>query len=249
MRQPNRGTTIPAVDAPTAGYRRCVPSLSALSVFMVASIALLVIPGPAVLFIVARSGAQGRRAGLVSVLGVHTASIVHVGAAVAGLSAVVVASAIAFTAVKFVGGLYLIYLGVKAIRGAHRITSAAPPIVRPEKRLFAEAFVVSLLNPKVALFFLAFLPQFVERGHGAILVSDAGAGRCVHRPGPLLGQHLRADRCPPRIVARRSCRATASKPLRGGRDPRRSGCADAGPPPSPHQNLTPCIAEGGDGYW
>ncbi len=70
--------------------------------------------------------------------------------------------------VKFVGGLYLIYLGVKAIHGARRITSAVSPVVRPQKRLFAEAFVVSLLNPKVALFFLAFLPQFVERGRGAI---------------------------------------------------------------------------------
>jgi threonine/homoserine/homoserine lactone efflux protein len=135
---------------------------------MAASIALLVIPGPAVLFIVARSGAQGRRAGFVSVLGVHTASIVHVAAAVAGLSAVVVASAIAFTAVKFVGGLYLIYLGIKSIRGARRLSRAVAPTPRPQRRLFAEAFVVNLLNPKVALFFLAFLPQFVERGHGAI---------------------------------------------------------------------------------
>jgi threonine/homoserine/homoserine lactone efflux protein len=145
-----------------------VPSLSTLPVFIVASIALLVIPGPAVLFIVARSGAQGRRAGFVSVVGVHTASIVHVSAAVAGLSAVVVASAIAFTVVKLIGGVYLIYLGVKSIRGARRLARAVTPTRRPKKRLFAEAFVVNLLNPKVALFFLAFLPQFVERGHGAI---------------------------------------------------------------------------------
>lgn len=136
--------------------------------FIAASLVLLVIPGPAVLFIVARSGAQGRRAGLVSVAGVHTASIVHVLAAVAGLSAVVVASAVAFTAVKFVGGLYLIYLGAKCISGARRISSVVAPNVRPEKRLFAEAFLVSLLNPKVAIFFLAFLPQFVQRGHGPI---------------------------------------------------------------------------------
>lgn len=145
-----------------------VPSLSTLPVFIAASVALLVIPGPAVLFIVARSGAQGTRAGLVSVLGVHTATIVHVLAAVAGLSAVVVASSLAFTAVKVVGGVYLIYLGIKSIRSARRLSDEASPTVRPAKRLFAEAFVVSLLNPKVALFFLAFLPQFVERGHGPI---------------------------------------------------------------------------------
>ena len=145
-----------------------MPSLSTLPVFIAASIVLLVIPGPAVLFIVARSGSQGRRAGLVSVLGVHTASIMHVLAAVAGLSAVVVASSIAFTAVKVVGGFYLIVLGVKSLRSARRSADVVAPTVRPERRLFAEAFLVSLLNPKVALFFLAFLPQFVQRGHGPI---------------------------------------------------------------------------------
>jgi threonine/homoserine/homoserine lactone efflux protein len=145
-----------------------VPSFSTLPVFIAASIVLLVIPGPAVLFIVARSSSQGRRAGLVSVLGVHTASIVHVLAAVAGLSAVVVASSVAFTAVKVVGGFYLIVLGVKSLRSARRSAAVVAPTVRPEKRLFGEAFVVSLLNPKVALFFLAFLPQFVQRGHGPI---------------------------------------------------------------------------------
>jgi threonine/homoserine/homoserine lactone efflux protein len=146
-----------------------VPSFSTLPVFIAASVALLLIPGPAVLFIVARSGAQGTRAGLVSVLGVHTATVVHVLAAVAGLSAVVVASSLAFTAVKVVGGVYLILLGIKSMRSARRVVQATTtPMVRAEKRLFAEAFVVSLLNPKVALFFLAFLPQFVERGHGPI---------------------------------------------------------------------------------
>lgn len=146
-----------------------MPSLSTLPVFIVASLALLVIPGPAVLFIVARSGAQGKRAGLVSVLGVHTASIVHVLAAVAGLSTIIVASSIAFTSVKIVGACYLIYLGLKAMRNARQASIVeAPKVVRPEKQLFADAFVISLLNPKVALFFLAFLPQFVERDRGAI---------------------------------------------------------------------------------
>jgi len=184
-----------------------MPSLSTLPLFMAASIALLLIPGPAVLFIVARSGAQGRRAGLVSVLGVHTASIVHVLAAVAGLSAVVVASALAFTAVKLVGGVYLIYIGLKCIAGARRTTTAATPTVRPEKQLFAEAFMVSLLNPKVAIFFLAFLPQFVHRGHGPIwsqtlvlgivyillgLCSDSMYALIGARAGKWLGGH--ADR-------------------------------------------------------
>jgi len=149
-------------------YRAPVPPPSTLPVFIAASLVLLVIPGPAVLFIVARSGAQGRRAGLVSVLGVHAASIVHVLAAVAGLSAIVVASSLAFTAIKVVGGCYLIVLGIRSLRHARTGTASSVPKIRASRQLFAEGFLVSLLNPKVALFFLAFLPQFVERGNGPI---------------------------------------------------------------------------------
>jgi threonine/homoserine/homoserine lactone efflux protein len=177
-------------------YSAPMPSLSTLPVFIAASIVLLVVPGPAVLFIVARSSAQGTRAGLVSVLGVHTATTAHVLAAVAGLSALVVASSIAFTGVKIVGGLYLIYLGLKSMRSAGHATDS-PPTVRPEKRLFAEAFVVSLLNPKVALFFLAFLPQFVVRGHGPIWTQTLvlgviyiALGLCSDSMYALLGAHL-----------------------------------------------------------
>jgi threonine/homoserine/homoserine lactone efflux protein len=176
-----------------------VPSLSTLPVFIAASLALLVIPGPAVLFIVARSGAQGRRAGFVSVLGVHTASMVHVLAAVAGLSAVVVASSIAFTAVKVVGGFYLIILGMKSLRAARQHSDVAMPTIRPAKRLFGEALVVNLLNPKVALFFLAFLPQFVERGHGPIWSQTLALGvvyivlgLCSDSMYVLVGAHLGA---------------------------------------------------------
>jgi threonine/homoserine/homoserine lactone efflux protein len=193
-----------------------VPSLSTLPVFIAASIVLLVIPGPAVLFIVARSSAQGTRAGLVSVAGVHTATTVHVLAAVAGLSAVVVASSIAFAGVKIIGGLYLIYLGVRSMLTA-RQTTTAPPTVRPEKRLFAEAFVVSLLNPKVALFFLAFLPQFVERGRGPIWTQTLvlGAvyivlGLCSDSMYALLGARLGTR------FSRRAARLRASRYAEGG---------------------------------
>ena len=198
-------------------YCRLVPSLSTLPLFIAASIVLLVIPGPAVLFIVARSGSQGRRAGLVSVLGVHTASIVHVLAAVAGLSAVVVASSIAFTAVKVVGGLYLIVLGVKSLRSAHRSADVTVPAVRPVKRLFAEAFLVSLLNPKVALFFLAFLPQFVQRGHGPIWTQTLvlGAiyillGLCSDSMYAMIGARLGTR------LGRRAARLRASRYAEGG---------------------------------
>jgi threonine/homoserine/homoserine lactone efflux protein len=194
-----------------------MPSLSTLPVFMVASIVLLVIPGPAVLFIVARSGAQGRRAGLVSVAGVHTASIVHVVAAVAGLSAVVLASAVAFTAVKFVGGVYLIVLGVKCIRGARGTAGVAVPHIRPQKRLFGEAFVVSLLNPKVAIFFLAFLPQFVDRGRGPLWSQTLvlglvyiGLGLCSDSMYALIGARVGA------WLGGRAQRIRASQYVEGG---------------------------------
>jgi threonine/homoserine/homoserine lactone efflux protein len=145
-----------------------MPSIEVLPVFVVASLALLIIPGPAVLYIVARSGAQGQRAGTVSVLGVHTGSLLHVIAAVAGLSAVVMTSSVAFTAIKVVGGAYLVYLGVKTLLGAGNIDVAVSTPVKPLRRLYLDGLVVNLLNPKVALFFLAFLPQFVSNGDGPV---------------------------------------------------------------------------------
>src|SRR5262245_64839428 len=114
-----------------------MPSFDTLPVFVAASLALLVIPGPAVLYIVARSSAQGQRAGLVSVLGVHTGSVVHVVAAVAGLSAIVVASSVAFTAVKVVGGCYLVYVGLRVLlgRGSASEVTASP---KPLRRLYVD---------------------------------------------------------------------------------------------------------------
>ena len=120
------------------------------------------------LYIVARSLQAGRRAGLVSVLGVHAGTLVHVGAAAAGLSALLAASAAAFTVVKLAGGAYLIYLGVRRLLDAAPAAAAlAAPAVRLP-RAFVDGFVVNVLNPKTALFFLAFLPQFVDEARGAV---------------------------------------------------------------------------------
>jgi threonine/homoserine/homoserine lactone efflux protein len=143
-----------------------MPSLPTLVVFASAALVLLVIPGPAVLFIVTRSSAHGSRAGLVSVGGVHTASVVHVLAAVAGVSAVLAASATAFTFVKIAGAAYLMWMGVRVLRG--RAAASSPTSDPSSRRLFAQAFTVNLLNPKIALFFLAFLPQFVRPGAGPV---------------------------------------------------------------------------------
>jgi threonine/homoserine/homoserine lactone efflux protein len=144
------------------------PDLTILAVFVGAAVLLLVTPGPVVLFVTARSLDQGRVSGLVSVLGVHLASMLHVAAAAIGLSALLVSSAEAFTIVKLAGAGYLIYLGVKRLMEKRR-AAELPQVARERlSRLFWQGFMVNLLNPKTALFFLAFLPQFVDPAHGSV---------------------------------------------------------------------------------
>jgi threonine/homoserine/homoserine lactone efflux protein len=144
--------------------------------FVGAALALLLIPGPAVLYIVARSIQQGRRAGLVSVLGIHLGTLVHVAAATVGLSALVVSSATAFTAVKLAGAAYLIGLGLWTLLSRRAEADVALGGERRLRRVFAQGVVVNVLNPKTALFFLAFLPQFVDtsRGHVALQILILG---------------------------------------------------------------------------
>lgn len=139
-----------------------MPSILTLGVFSGAALVLLLIPGPAVLYVTTRSAAQGRRAGIVSVLGIHTGTMVHIVAAVAGLSALIAASAQAFTLVKVVGAAYLILLGLRTIVGPLAESDGALSGPRSLRRLYIDGIVVNVLNPKTALFFLAFLPQFVR---------------------------------------------------------------------------------------
>jgi threonine/homoserine/homoserine lactone efflux protein len=148
--------------------------LTVWGLFVLASLVLLLTPGPAVLFIVARSVQQGRTAGLVSVIGIHLGTIVHITAAAVGLSALVVSSALAFAIVKYLGAAYLIWMGIRSFLTKDHDPEV--PVVEPKslRRAFRDGFVVNLLNPKTAIFFLSFLPQFVDpaRGtvHGQILV-------------------------------------------------------------------------------
>jgi threonine/homoserine/homoserine lactone efflux protein len=152
-----------------------LPEPSALLLFAAAALVLLLTPGPAVLYIVARSIDQGSRAGLVSALGVHAGTLVHIAAAAAGVSAVLAASATAFGVVKYLGAAYLVYLGMRRLldRSAAAAGAAPPPALR---RAFWDGVVVNVLNPKTALFFLAFLPQFVDvsRGHAGAQVLALG---------------------------------------------------------------------------
>jgi threonine/homoserine/homoserine lactone efflux protein len=145
-----------------------MPGLTHLPLFVVASLVLLLTPGPAVLYIIARSVDQGRRAGLVSVGGIEVGNVVHVIAATLGLSALLLSSALAFTVVKYLGAAYLVYLGLRTLlarQGAHTPGTRQPPGLR---RIFSQAVVVATLNPKTALFFVAFLPQFVDLSQGAV---------------------------------------------------------------------------------
>jgi threonine/homoserine/homoserine lactone efflux protein len=150
-----------------------IPHTGALAVFAAASLALAVVPGPAVLYIVAQSVPGGRRAGVVSALGVSTGGMFHVMAAVIGLSAILAASAEAFTVVKLLGAAYLIWLGIRTLSSRDERIGGR----RQEPTLghtYRRGVIVNVLNPKTALFFLAFLPQFVDsdgstRGQLAVL--------------------------------------------------------------------------------
>jgi threonine/homoserine/homoserine lactone efflux protein len=138
-----------------------MPSASAFALFCLASVALAVVPGPAVTYIVMHSVDKGRRAGLASAAGVASGGLVHVAAATVGLSALVASSATAFTAVKLVGAAYLIIVGLRRIlAGDDDERVQAPPA--PLSRLYRQGVIVNVFNPKTALFFLAFLPQFVD---------------------------------------------------------------------------------------
>jgi threonine/homoserine/homoserine lactone efflux protein len=146
-----------------------IPSARSIGVFAMAATLLLLTPGPAVFYIVARSVEQGRIAGLASAFGITTGTLVHVLASTLGLSALLASSTLAFEVVKYAGGAYLIYLGARRIL---KTTDSAVSILdlptRSLRRLYRDGFVVNLVNPKAALFFLAFLPQFVDPVRGAV---------------------------------------------------------------------------------
>ena len=146
-----------------------MPDASTLALFAAAALALIVIPGPAVLYIVAQGIDRGRLAGVVSALGVATGGLLHVLAAAVGISSLVVSSATAFSIVKYAGAAYLIVLGLRRLLGPD--DEPGEPTGRPARtlgRTYRQGVVVNALNPKTALFFLAFLPQFVDPASGSV---------------------------------------------------------------------------------
>jgi threonine/homoserine/homoserine lactone efflux protein len=174
-----------------------MPSASVIATFATAAVILLLIPGPAVLYIVNRSVSDGRRAGLASASGLALGNLVHALAAAAGLSAVLATSATAFNAVKWLGAGYLIFVGVRTLLTKPSIIETEQPEVSP-KRAFRQGIVVNILNPKVALFFLSFLPQFIhpDQGRPAVQALVLGLvfvliGFCTDSSYSLLASGLR----------------------------------------------------------
>jgi threonine/homoserine/homoserine lactone efflux protein len=153
-----------------------VPQLSSLGVFVGAAVALLMIPGPAVIYIVTRSMEQGRLAGLVSVLGICSGTLFHVVAAALGISALLVTLALAFGTVRFLGAAYLVVLGVQTLLGSSEPIAAAQVEPVAMRRIFTQGVIVNLLNPHTALFFFAFLPQFVNPARGRVSLQMLALG-------------------------------------------------------------------------
>jgi|SRR5262245_13191649 len=147
-----------------------MPNWSTLSLFIAAASILVFMPGPNTLYIIARSIQQGRWAGVVSSLGVQVGTLFHIAAAAFGLSALLLSSALAFNAVKYAGAAYLIYLGIRTLLTKELIDSAQEIQKASLKRVFYQGVFVNLLNPKTALFFLAFLPQFIDTTRGRIAI-------------------------------------------------------------------------------
>jgi threonine/homoserine/homoserine lactone efflux protein len=150
-----------------------MPSTTTLGSFLALTAAIMLIPGPTVLFAVARTLEGGRRAGLVTVLGLEAGLLVHVTAATVGLSALLASSETALRAIRLAGAGYLLYLAWRQLRTLPAVTGAAPtsggplaPVTRTRTALFLDGCVVDVLNPKTVLFFVAFLPQFVDPARG-----------------------------------------------------------------------------------
>ncbi len=150
--------------------------LPQLALFMGATLALNLTPGPDMLYVATRSIGQGRKAGMASAFGIGAGCFVHILAATLGISAIISYSAVAFTTIKLLGAGYLIYLGIRTL-----LTKSGPALAKisyqdSPKKMFWQGVITNALNPKVALFFLSFLPQFVHAEHGSVTAQIAMLG-------------------------------------------------------------------------
>ena len=194
-----------------------MPDTQQLLVFMAAALALNVTPGPDMLYVIARSSSEGRSAGIASALGIGAGTLFHITALALGLSALLAAVPLAYDAIRWAGAAYLVWLGIRAIRDAGRTDARVSLAPASLGAIFRQGMLTNVLNPKVALFFLAFLPQFVDpaRGNPALQVIALGllfdlSGTIVNLSVALLasriarwGEQPRDDRRSTRTVALR----------------------------------------------
>ncbi len=160
-----------------------MPTTETITLFMGAALALNVTPGPSIAYVMSRSFGEGQTAGLVSALGLGTGSLLHAIAATLGLSAVVAYSPMAYAVVKYVGAAYLVYLGVGLVRQRTALLVEVVPPRRSLRRVYWQGVLTEILNPKIALFFLAFLPQFVDPARGSVAGQTLFFGLLFHVTG------------------------------------------------------------------
>ena len=164
-----------------------MPDSHSLLLFMAAALALNLTPGPDMLYVAARSAGEGRAAGIASALGIGAGTLVHIAAVALGLSALLAAVPVAYMAVRLAGAAYLVYLGVRALRSAGHVQAAGPALApAPLGAVFRQGVITNVLNPKVALFFLAFLPQFVDASRGSAAKQVIALGLLFDSSGTLV---------------------------------------------------------------
>ena len=191
-----------------------MPDTQQLLLFMAAALALNITPGPDMLYVIARSSSEGRGAGIASALGIGAGTLVHIAALALGLSALLAAVPLAYDVIRWAGALYLVWLGVRAIRDAGEMSERVALEPASRRAIFRQGMVTNVLNPKVALFFLAFLPQFVDPARGNPVLQIVALGLLFDLSGTLVnlavalaasrvaqwGQRLSSERRTRRIV-------------------------------------------------
>ncbi|MDB4899436.1 MAG: Lysine exporter protein [Gemmatimonadetes bacterium] len=162
-----------------------MPELHSLALFLAAGLALNITPGPDMLYVAARGASEGRAAGVVSALGIGAGTLVHIALVAGGLAALLAAVPVAYLVVRLGGAIYLVWLGVRALR-ATPAARAAPPAPASLGAIFRQGVITNVLNPKVALFFLAFLPQFVDPSRGPPALQVVALGLLFDLSGTLV---------------------------------------------------------------
>jgi len=168
-----------------------MPDHAAFLAFLIAALALNFAPGPDMLYVLGRSLGQGRKAGVVSALGIFAGCLVHITAAALGLAALLQASATAYNVIRYTGAAYLLYLGVSMLLSRNKdaqneLSPGASPPPTSLSRIFTQGVITNILNPKVAMFFVAFLPQFVNAARGSVVFQIAVLGLIFDVGGTLV---------------------------------------------------------------